>query len=106
MLNSLARLLRQLGYASLLFSSAKAFLNHDDFDGAICVLLDIDLGDKSGIEVRHQLKAESVPVIYMTGNDTPAAREAAHRSGCLAYLTKPFSAASLAKWLQQARHGS
>ena len=31
----------------------------------------------------------------MTGNDTAAVREAALQSGCLAYLTKPFSAKSL-----------
>jgi AmiR/NasT family two-component response regulator len=31
----------------------------------------------------------------MTGKDSPAVREAALQSGCLAYLTKPFSAKSL-----------
>ena len=33
MLRSVARLLRQLGYESLLFPSAEAFANHSDFDG-------------------------------------------------------------------------
>src|SRR5690242_13402408 len=97
MLRSVARLLRQFGYASLLFSSAEAFESHSDIDEAVCVLLDVDLGNASGIDVRLRLKASgnSVPVIYMTGKDTPAVREAAHQSGCLAYLTKPFSAGSL-----------
>ena len=97
MLRSVARLLRQLGYASLLFSSAEAFANHSDFEDAVCVLLDINLGDGSGIELRLRLKAagSSLPVIYMTGNDSPAVRAAALQSGCLAYLTKPFSAKSL-----------
>ena len=101
MLKSVARLQRQLGYASLLFSSAEAFANHDDFDGAV---LDIDLGNVSGIELRHRLKAEniSVPVIYITGNDSPAVRTAALQSGCLAYLTKPFSAKSLREPLERA----
>ena len=104
MLRSVARLLRQFGYAGLLFPSAEAFANQSDFDGAVCVLLDINLGDGSGIELRHRLKAagNSVPVIYMTGNDTPAVREAALQSGCLAYLTKPFSAKSLIGPLKQA----
>ena len=102
MLRSVARLLRQLGYASRLFPSAEAFANHNDFDSAICVLLDINLGDVSGIELGHRLKKRniSVPVIYMTGNDSRAAREAALQSRCLAYLTKPFSAASLAAKLR------
>ena len=41
MLRSLARLLRQFGYATLLFPSAEAFENHSDFDNAVCVLLSI-----------------------------------------------------------------
>jgi FixJ family two-component response regulator len=107
MLRSVARLLRQLGYASLLFPSAEAFANHTDFDGAVCVILDINLGDVSGIELRHRLKAAniSVPVLYMTGNDEPAVRTAALQSGCLAYLTKPFSAKSLRDLLKRAAAG-
>ncbi len=107
MLRSVARLLRQLGYESVLFPSAEAFANHSDFDGVICVLLDINLGDVSGIELRLRLKAadSSVPVIYMTGNDSPAVRAAAHQSGCLAYLTKPFSAKSLMELLHRAATG-
>jgi FixJ family two-component response regulator len=107
MLRGLGRMLRQFGYASLLFSSARsfesaafesaAFESPGNFDGAVCVLLDIQLGDGSGIEVRQGLKAAgiTVPVIFMTGNDSPEVRIAAYRSGCLAYLTKPFSARSL-----------
>ena len=97
-------MLRQFGYASLLFPSAEAFAKQSDFDSAACVLLDINLSDGSGIELRHRLKAAniSVPVIYMTGSDSPAVREAAHQSGCLAYLTKPFSAKSLVEPLKRA----
>jgi FixJ family two-component response regulator len=108
MRQSVARLLRQFGFASLLFPSAEAFANHSQFDGVVCILLDIDLGDGSGIELKHRLNASnvSVPVIYMTGNDTPAVRQAALQSGCLAYLTKPFSARSLVEPLQRAAAGS
>jgi len=103
-LKSVARLLRLFGYDSALFSSAAAFIKHGDFDKAVCVVLDIDLGDGSGIDLRHRLRAmnSAVPVIYMTGNDAPAVREAAHQSGCLAYLTKPFPARSLIEQLERA----
>ena len=108
MLKSIERLLQKMGYASRIFPSAEAFTKHTDFNCALCILLDINLGDISGIELRHRLKAAnvSVPIIYMTGNDSPATREAAHQSGCLAYFTKPFSAAALAKYLEQARQGA
>jgi hypothetical protein len=60
MLQSVARLLRQFGYASLLSPSADAFESHHDFEGAVCVLLEINLGNASGIELRHHLIAASL----------------------------------------------
>jgi FixJ family two-component response regulator len=108
MLTGVKRLLRQHGYDSVLSSSAEAFKNHGDFEKAVCIILDINLNDGlSGIELRHRLKAAgiSVPVIYMTGNDNPAVRVAALQSGCVAYLTKPFSAKSLIEPLEKASAG-
>ena len=97
MLKGLERLLRHHGYDSVLFSSAEEFQNHDEFDTACCVVLDINLNNESGIELRHRLKAAgiSLPVIYITANDSPAVHMAAIESGCIAYLTKPFQAKSL-----------
>jgi FixJ family two-component response regulator len=107
MLRGVRRLLREHGYDSLLFPSAEAFQKHDDFEQAICVILDIHLNDDSGIEVRHRLKAAgvSLPVIYMTGNDNHATRMAAMASGCVAYLTKPFTAQSLIEPIERASAG-
>ena len=106
-LKGVKRLLREHGYDSVLFQSAEAFRNHDDFDEALCIILDINLNDESGIEVRRGLKAAgiSVPVIYITANDNDAVRMAAPESGCLAYLTKPFSAKSLIEPLEKASAG-
>src|SRR6266404_7388365 len=107
MLMSVKRLLRTNGYDTVLFSSAKALKNHDDFGDAACVILDINLNDGSGIELSYGLKAagNSVPVIYITGNDTPAVRKAALDSGCIAFLTKPFSVQELIEPLKRAgRH--
>ena len=107
MLMSVKRLLRTNGYGTMLFSSAKAFKNQVDFEGACCVVLDINLEDGSGIELRHRLKADghSVPVVYMTASDNPAVRRDALDSGCIAFLTKPFSAQSLIEPLKKASAG-
>jgi FixJ family two-component response regulator len=96
-LKGVKRLLREHGFASLVFPSVEAFQNHNDFDAACCLILDINLKKESGIELRHRLKANgvSLPVIYITANDSPAVRTAALASGCIAYLTKPFAASSL-----------
>ena len=78
-----------------------------DFEKAACVILDINLNDGSGIELRHHLNdaGVSVPVIFMTGNANPAVQRAALDSGCVAILTKPFSAQSLIEPLKKASAG-
>lgn len=107
MLRGVRRLLSAHGYDSLLFSSAEALHQHDNFDEALCVVLDINLTDDSGVDVNRRLKAAGVsaPVIFITGNDNPATRTAAMASGCLAYLTKPFVASSLIEPIQRAASG-
>jgi FixJ family two-component response regulator len=106
-LNGLERLLRAHSYKPVLFSSAEAFKDHTDFETAVCVILDITLSDGSGIELGRHLKATgvSVPVIYMTGNADPSIRQAALNSGCIAFLTKPFSVQELIKPLKRASAG-
>ncbi len=106
-LRGVKRLLRQHGYDSVLFESAEAFQNCSDIDQALCIMLDINLDNEFGIDVRRRLKAAgiSVPIIYITANDNLAVRRAALESGCIAYLTKPFSAKSLIGPLEQASTG-
>jgi FixJ family two-component response regulator len=107
MLKGVQRLLRQHGYEPIPFSSAHAFKSFTDFEKAACVILDIDLPDGSGIELRHGLEAAgvAVPVIYITGNDNPTVRSAALASGCIAFLAKPFSAHELIEPLKNAAAG-
>ena len=107
MLRAIKRLLQQHDYEPILFSSAQAFKSHTDFEKAACIILDINLNDGSGIELRQGLKAAgvSVPVIYITGNETPAVRDAALASGCIALLTKPFSMQELIEPLKKASAG-
>ena len=104
MLKGIQRLLRQQAYEPIPFSSAHAFKSFTDFENAVCIIFDINLSDGSGIELRHGLKAAgvTVPVIYITGNDNPTVRSAALASGCVAFLTKPFSAQDLIEPLQRA----
>jgi FixJ family two-component response regulator len=107
MLKCVQRLLQHHAYEPVLFSSAQAFRSHTHLDRAACIILDINLPDGSGIELRHRLKEDgvSVPVIYMTGNEDPVFRDAALASGCIAFLTKPFSAQSLIEPLKKATGG-
>jgi FixJ family two-component response regulator len=77
MLRGVARVLRQHGYEPVLFPTAEAFKNYSNYEEAACIILDINLNDGSGIDLRQRLTAAriSVPVIYITANETqPFAR--------------------------------
>jgi FixJ family two-component response regulator len=104
MLRSVNRLLKEYGFNGVLFDSVEAFQKRANLDEAFCVVLDINLQDGSGIELRKWLAGSdvSLPVIFITGNDSGAARKAALAAGCSAYLTKPFPAQSLMDPIQRA----
>ena len=101
---ALQRLLWLHGYEPILFSSAAAFKNHTDFDNVVCVILDVNLGDGSGIELLSGLQTtcSSLPVVCMTGDSNPAVRKAALNLGCIAFVTKPFAVQELVEPLKRA----
>jgi FixJ family two-component response regulator len=102
---SIKRLLREHGFVTLLFESGAALFDHSDLQNAICIIIDIDLNNESGIDLRRRLTAEGIttPVVYITGNDSAANRSDAIESGCIAYLMKPFAARSLIDPVERAR---
>ena len=87
-----------------MFDSAVALLGRADFGNAFCIIIDINLHEQSGIDLRRQLadKGVRLPVIYITGNDSDVNRSAAIESGCIAYLSKPFAAQSLIEAVERA----
>ena len=103
MRTGIERLLRVHGFHSILFESAIALLTYGDFGKAFCFIVDINLNGESGIELCGRLadSGVSLPVIYITGNDSKANRAAAIESGCIAYLTKPFAASSLIEPIEE-----
>ena len=92
-LKGVARLLAHHGIDSLTFTSAEALLESGSVQTATCLLLDIRLGEISGIDLQRRLAASGskCPVIFMTGNDDEATRNEAVDAGCVAYLRKPFA---------------
>jgi len=94
---SVATLLSAFDYCALTFDSAETFLCHATTCKAICLLVDIELGDISGVELARQLAADgfSYPIIFMTGLDDPAIKSQADAVGGVAFLRKPFRAQAL-----------
>ncbi len=87
---SMARMLRASGVRSVSYPSAEGFLAdrlRPEFD---CLVLDIQLGGISGVELARQLadSGSTTPVIFITAHDEPELRAQALRAGCAAYLRK------------------
>jgi FixJ family two-component response regulator len=74
---SLRRLLRQSGFHPPIYLSAEEFLDCSVRSRFDCLLLDIQLGGMSGIDLRRQLLSEGdmTPVIYITAHDEPSGCE-------------------------------
>jgi FixJ family two-component response regulator len=92
-LRGLKRLLDAFDFTTEVFSSAEAFLDCDHASNVACIVLDINLGGISGIEMQRRLRkmGSTIPVIFMTALDSTTARREALDVGCAAYLPKPFS---------------
>jgi FixJ family two-component response regulator len=59
------------------------------------VVLDVQLGGMSGIELGRLLAKTQVPVIYVTAHDDPETRASAESAGCAGFFRKSDSGADL-----------
>jgi FixJ family two-component response regulator len=90
---SFARLLRAAGMQAITYDSAESFLADRKHPQFSCLVLDIQLGGISGIELAQRLAAvgRPTPVVFITAHDDPEARSAAEALGCAAYFRKTDS---------------
>jgi len=90
---SLGRLLRASGIQPIAYASAEAFLTDAKRPQFDCLVLDVQLGGVSGIELVRKLVADGghTPFIFITAHDDPETRASAEAAGCAAYLRKNVS---------------
>lgn len=101
---SLGRLLRATGIQPITYTSAEAFLADTKRPQFDCLVLDIQLGGMSGIELAQELVANGghTPFIYLTAHDEPEVRERAEALGCAAYFRKTDPGAELLEAIRKA----
>jgi FixJ family two-component response regulator len=94
---SLGRLLRAAGMESVAYGSAEAFLADTTQPHFDCLVLDVQLGGMSGIELGLWLAAEGSPppIIFVTAYDDAETRGRAERAGCAAYFRKTDAGAGV-----------
>lgn len=90
--DSLANLLEMAGMAVEQYDSAEHFLSSGATGHVDCVVLDVLLGDLSGIEVAQQVRASQpdFPVVFITGSIDPVFERQADGIDSAAFLRKPF----------------
>ena len=89
--NSLKFSLEVEGFAVRAYSGGTAFLNDAALPGGLCLVVDQNMPQMSGLELIAQLRARgsAMPAILITSYPTVAVRERAAKAG-VAIVEKPF----------------
>jgi FixJ family two-component response regulator len=90
---SLGLLIQSEGWEPVLFSSARAFLDHPRSSAPSCLLLDVTMPDLNGLELQKSVAGDQLlmPIIFITGFGSVPMSVEAMKTGAFEFLTKPFS---------------
>lgn len=91
-LSSLGRLLASAGLHAQLFTSIAEFLASERPDVPTCLVLDVRLPGRSGLDFQRDLATASVslPIVFITGHGDIPMSVQAMKGGAVEFLTKPF----------------
>lgn len=94
---ALDRLIRSASFEAETFSSGEAFLETVTEHRPDCVVLDLDMPRVDGLRVQAWLTRAglNIPVIVLTGWDSPEAHRLAIDGGAFAYFRKPVDGEAL-----------
>ncbi|MBB3398654.1 MULTISPECIES: response regulator [unclassified Rhizobium] len=89
---SIGRLLRSLDLDARLFASVSEFLEMDLPNCPTCLVLDVRLPGRSGLDLQRQLAmtSQEIPIIFITGHGDISMSVQAMKGGAIEFLTKPF----------------
>jgi FixJ family two-component response regulator len=100
---ALGSLFRSVGLQVNMLASVPEFLQEGRPDGPTCLVLDVRLPGRSGLDFQRELAASDiqVPIIFITGyGDIPMSVQAM-KGGAIEFLTKPFRDQDLLDAIQQ-----
>jgi len=102
--DSMLMMLKTAGYPVKAFASAEEFLNEYLAEETACLILDIRMPGKSGLELQDHLNAvdSSVPIIFVSGHGDVPVSVRAIKGGALDFLEKPFSREMLLRRVREA----
>lgn len=102
--DSLLMLLTTAGYRAEGFANAAEFLNAWIPGEAGCLVLDVRMPGRSGLELQELLRGEDfrLPVIFVSGHGDVPLSVRAIKGGALDFLEKPFSRKVLLQRVEEA----
>jgi len=89
---ALGRLLKAAGFLVEAFDSAEAFLAGPRTAEAVCLVLDVSMPGRSGLDLQGILSDRNpdLPVVFITGHGCIPTAVRAMKAGAVDFLTKPF----------------
>jgi FixJ family two-component response regulator len=102
--DSIKRLVRLLGYAVEVFSSAAEFLGSHLLAETSCLVADVHMPGMTGIELHERLveSGHAIPTILVTAYPDEALRDQALKAGVFCYLSKQVDDHELEESLRMA----
>ena len=90
--DSVVRVLATVGLHGRQFSSVPDFLRADPPGGPACLVLDVRMPGRSGLELQRDLAAANsqLPIIFITAHADVPMTVQAMKGGAIEFLTKPF----------------
>lgn len=103
-LKALTRLLTLKGLEVRSFATPNAFLQGHDSDVPGCIVLDVAMPEKSGLELQRLLTSTQniQPVVFISGNSDVPMSVLAMKQGAFDFLTKPVAGNDLVAAIRKA----
>jgi FixJ family two-component response regulator len=100
---AIKRLVESVGLRVELFGSAQEFLRSERPDAASCLVLDIRLPGRSGLDFQRELAEAGIhiAIVFITGHGDIPMTVRAMKAGAVEFLTKPFRDQDLLDAIQQ-----
>lgn len=102
--DSMLMMLKTAGYTVKAFASAEEFLNEYVEQETACLIFDVRMPGKSGLELQALLNARQskLPIIFVSGHGDVPVSVRAIKGGALDFLEKPFSREKLLRRVEEA----
>ena len=101
---ALSDLFQSVGLSVEVFASTQEFIKNRRPEGPACLVLDVRLPGKSGLDFQQELNAANInlPIVFLTGHGDIPMSVRAMKAGAVEFLTKPFREQDLLDAVQTA----